>query len=254
MEGEELMEIVEDMISELDEHAETVEDRLDHIPESHSMPDLEDMSLYEAKEFNLGVVFIDINEFSDYAYRNTEKDVLFMLNMFIPQLMMGVRELEGYFEKNTGDGILAYFGAEKDAAEVAETVLSYYLTVQIMLHIGVNPILEDHDVEPISVSGGAAIGDVHISRIGIHSMNRRTAVSPTANVASKLEDMANTDQYYVDQGVHEHADDEKLGRLLEPAGDLEKYRWGNSVQGWQYPAKYYEFPDVAKQIAEEELS
>lgn len=252
---EDFNDIYEDMMDELCDHAETVEERLDHIPESHSIPELKDMNLYEAKKFRLGLVFIDINGFSSYAKRNSEKDVLFMLNMFIPKIMEGVREIKGDFEKNTGDGILAYFGAGQNDPTIAETVLSYFCIVQMILHLGVNPILRDYDVEPISVSGGAALGDVHISRIGIHSLNRRTAVSPSANVASKLEGMAGTDQYYVNQGVYEHSDrDGGLGELLESGGRIKGYRWGSNSQGWTSPSKYYEFPNILEQIREEELS
>jgi adenylate cyclase len=246
-----LLDILGELTEDLEEHAELVEERLEDIPNSHSMPDLEDMNIHEAKKFRLGVVFIDINDFSDYAWRNERKDVLFMLNMFIPQLMEAVREFDGVFEKNTGDGILAYFGAGDDSDEIAETVLEYFLTVQYLLDIEVNPILNDYDIEPITMSGGAAIGDVHISRIGVHSMNRRTAVSPTANVASILENKADTDQFFVSQGVAEYAGDSLLGGMLVEAGTLERYRWGSILTDWTDPAKYYEFPNPWEEILED---
>ena len=246
-----LLDILEDLTEDIEGHAELVEERLEDIPDSYSMPDLEDMNLHEAKKFRLGVVFIDINDFSGYAWRNKRRDVLFMLNMFIPPIMESVRKFDGAFEKNTGDGILAYFGAGDDSDEIAETVLEYFLTAQYLLDVEVNPILEDYDVEPITMSGGAALGDVHISRIGVHSMNRRTAVSPTANVASKLEDKAGNDQFYVSQGVAEYSEDSLLGDLLVDAGTLVEYKWGSDSTEWTYPAKYYEFPNPWEEIMED---
>ena len=237
---------------EVEEHAELVEERLDDIPESYSMPDPEDMTLHTAKKFRLGIVFIDINDFSNYSARNSEKDVLFMLNMFIPKIMEGVRQFEGDFEKNTGDGLLAYFGAGEDDEETAETALVYFSLVQMALHAAVNPVLQEYDVEPISISGGASLGDTHISRIGINRMSRRTAVSSTANVASKLVDMADTNQYLVGQGVYNYSDrEEGMGRLLQPGGDLMNFRYGNDFRGWTSPMEYYEFPNVGQMMIEE---
>lgn len=252
---EDLPEELKEYKAEVEEHAELVEERLDDIPESYSMPDLEDMTLHTAKKFWLGIVFIDINRFSDYSARNPEKDVLFMLNVFLPMIMEGIREIEGDFEKNTGDGLLAYFGAGDENSETAKTVLTYFSLVQMGLHVAVNPVLQDYDVEPISVSGGATLGNAHISRIGINRMSRRTAVSSPANAASKLVEMAGTNQYYVGQGVYEHVDQEEVpGSLLQSGDDLSGYMYGSQSSGWDFPAQYYEFPNMWEEYIDEGVS
>lgn len=248
-------DLVEEVFGDLDDHAELVDERLENIPEGETMPDPEDMRIHDAKEFRLGIVFIDINDFSEYASDNPDKDVLFMLNVFIPKVMELVREMGGAFEKNTGDGILAYFGAEDDNEGIAEGVLFYYFMIQLLLHAGVNPVLKEYDIETISISAAAALGNTYISRIGIHSLNRRTAVSTTANVASELEDLAGTNQYYVNQGIYQYSDTEDgLGAFLEQAGELDGYRWGSKSGGWTDPSRYYEFPNVGLDIYEETMS
>jgi class 3 adenylate cyclase len=252
---QDLDELLDEIFEDLEDHAELVDERLEDISRGRTMPDLEDMRLYDAKKFRLGIVFIDINDFTDYTSDNPEKDVLFMLNVFIPKIMELVRDMDGAFEKNTGDGILAYFGAEDNDETIAETVLLYYALVQVLLHIGVNPLLERYDVEPISISAGAALGHTHISRIGIHSLNRRTAVSTTANVASKLTDIAGTNQYYVNQGIYEKSNKEDgFGGMLEEVGGLEGFRWGSDFKGWTSPSRYYEFPNIGLQAYEEAMS
>lgn len=246
-----LEDLLEEVFEDIEDHAELVDERLEDISEGETIPDLEDMRIHDAKKFRLGIVFIDINDFTQYTSDNPDKDVLFMLNVFVPKAMELVREMDGAFEKNTGDGLLAYFGAEEEDEDIAETVLFYYLMIQLLLHSGVNPILEEYDVESISISAGAALGDTYISRIGIHSLNRRTAVSTNANVAAKLEGMAGTNQYYVNQGIYEKSDEEGLGGLLEEAGELEGYRWGSDLRGWTSPSKYYEFPNAGRRLLEE---
>jgi len=173
----------EEIEERIGEQADLVEERLDNIPSGRSMPDREDMRMASAKKFKLGIVFIDINDFSTYADDNDEYDVLFMLNLFIPEIMEIVRDYDGYFEKNTGDGILAYFGVGESYADITETILEYFATVKYALANHVNQTLEDHGIEPITISGGAAMGEnIYISRIGKHSLNRRTAsaLRPTA--------------------------------------------------------------------------
>lgn len=229
----------------IDEQADLVEERLDHIPSGYTMPDREDMRMASAKKFKLGIVFIDINDFTDYTSNNDEYDVLFMLNLFVPEIMEIARDYDGYFEKNTGDGILAYFGVGESYEEISETILEYFATVKFALANHINPILEDHSIEPITISGGAAVGkNVYISRIGKHSLNRRTAVGTTANSSSKLEDMAETNDYFVNEGVYRHADkDDGWGEYLNDKGRLHGFTWGSDADGWD-PQHYYSFNGI----------
>lgn len=252
---EDFDDLIDEIFEDLEDHAELVDERLENIPQGRTIPDLENLRIHDAKKFRLGIVFIDINDFTNYTSDNPDKDVLFMLNVFVPKVMELVREMDGAFEKNTGDGVLAYFGAEDDDETIAETVLLYYGFVQLLLHVGVNPLLERYEVEPISISAGAALGDTYISRIGIHSLSRRTAVSTTANVASKLADIAGMNQYYVNQGIYENSNKEEgPGNLLEEVGGLEGYQWGSDSKGWTSPSQYYEFPNIGLQTYEEETS
>lgn len=235
---DEIEERVEDQV-------ELVKERLDHIPDGQTMPDREDMLMASAKKFKLGIVFIDINDFTEYSGNNSAEDILYMLNLFIPEVMEIVRDYGGYFEKNTGDGILAYFGVGESYSEIAETILEYFATVKYALGNHINPSLEDLGVEPITISGGAALGkNIHISRIGKHSLNRRTAVGTTANVASKLENQAGKHEYYVNEGIYQYADREDgWGRYLKDQGPFENYRWGSDSSGWT-SAHYYNFSGI----------
>lgn len=219
------------------ERAEKVEERLDHIPRSYNMPDLEQMTIGTAKKFRLGVVFLDIAGFTSYASRNHDEDVLFMLNLFIPELMEIARTEDGFFEKNTGDGILVYFGANDDDKTISKTVIEYIADVKLSLANYVNPTLSEYGVEPVTIKAGASMGPIYISRIGVHSLNRRTAVGTTANEASKLEDKANSNQYFVNQGIYKNADS-SWQDLMTDMGPHENYTWGNDYSG-RVASHYY---------------
>jgi len=232
----------DDVEERVEERAEEVEERLSDIPKGYTMPDPGDMTIGSAKKLRLGIVFIDIAGFTDYTQSNETEDVLFMLNILIPEVMELVRDYDGYFEKNTGDGILAYFGAGDDDEDIAEDILNYIASVKTTLADYVNPILEEKDIETISIKVGASIGKTHISRIGVHSLNRRTAVSSTANVASELEDMASGNEYFVNHGIHKAAKeaDSNWTEYLYDQGSHGTWRWGSDESGWE-DAHYYNF-------------
>jgi class 3 adenylate cyclase len=231
---------IDDRVSE---RAEEVDDRLDHIPDSYSMPDLEDMTIGTAKKFHLSLVYVDIHRFTEYTSEQDDKDVLFMLNLFIPEIIEIVRDLDGYFEKNTGDGILAYFGAGETNSQKAHLVFEYLATVKYALANHVNPKLEQYDIEPIQIKAGAAVGDVYISRTGVNRLNRRTAVGMVANIGADLEEKAAKNEYFVSHGIKRLA--ERGGcdwaEYLTDMGSHGTYRWRpNSDAEWE-DAHYWNF-------------
>jgi len=222
----------------VDDRSETVKERLEDIPRGRKMPDLESMTIGSAKKFRIGVVFIDIVDFTDYTEDHETEHVLFMLNLFIPEVMEIVRDYDGDFEKNTGDGILAYFGAGTSNQRTTVTALNYLATVKYALANCVNPELERKGIAPIQISAGASIGTVHISRIGVNALNRRTAVGFTPNVAAKLEEMAGENEYFVNQGIYQYANEcnyRSWDDYLKHQGRLKGYTWGGE------PAQYYNF-------------
>jgi len=97
----------EEIIDRIEDRVKTIEERLEDIPKGRTNPSLEDLTIHSAKRYRLGMVFVDINGFSDYMSDNDDEDTLFMLNVFIPEIMELVRDFDGKLEKNTGDGIFS---------------------------------------------------------------------------------------------------------------------------------------------------
>lgn len=227
--------------SQVQEQASKVEERLDHITDSYSMPELADMSLHSTKQFDLGIVFVDINGFTGYTSRNADKEVLFMLNLFVPEVMEIVRGFDGHFEKNTGDGIMAYFGAGEDDQTTAGTILEYISAVKYATANEINPVLEERGIEPITISAGATMGRTYISRIGVHSMNRRTAVSTSANVASKLEAASGNNEYYIGHRIRDAVRGHVADDLFVGLGQFENYLLLEDESGQREPFLHYDY-------------
>ena len=100
-----------------------------------------------------------------------------------------VRDFGGIFEKNTGDGLMAYFGegaasdaeAAKAAAEAAVTM--HYVNDNLMWYF-----LKKAGCSPVSFRIGIDTGPVTIAKVAIHGGTHGSAVAvgTIANVACKL--------------------------------------------------------------------
>lgn len=229
----------------IDRRAAELEDRLVGIPKGHKFPNKENQRLNEPKEYEVAMVFLDIDDFSNYAFKHKNKAVLYMLGLLIPEMMKLVSEYDGYFEKNTGDGLLAYFGFEKDASNSVANLLAYLSTVRWALVNEINPLLDEKGLDRISVSGGATYGKVYLTRFGErdHSqeLNRLTGVSSSANIASRLEEKATDGQFLTGPNVWYHADRPTLKKLLKLTDAFNAIRWTNPDTDEPEPYQIYEY-------------
>lgn len=219
-----------DIHESLEKRVKKLNQRLDHIARGQTIPKTENYRLNEAKEYELAMVFIDIDNFTKYLMEEDRKWVLYLLGLFVPEAMRLVKEYDGFFEKTTGDGLFAYFGVGKDPDESIADMLEYITTVQWMISNEINPRAEDKGFEPISISSGSTYGTAHVSWFGvkanIQNLNQMTAVSSQANIAYTIEKRANPDEHLVGPGVYHHAD-ETDKEFLELYDVIEEYDWVN---------------------------
>jgi adenylate cyclase len=166
--------------------------RVDASTQGRVIPEEEQLAIGEAKHFTrMSVLFLDICGFSNIPNWTTEeqKQVLKTLNLFMGEMLTIVRDFDGTFEKNTGDGLMAYFG--EGAATDAEAVKPA-VEAAIMMHY-VNDtwirLMMDKDGRlPINFRVGIDVGPITIARVAIHggSHGGIVAVGTAANVACKL--------------------------------------------------------------------
>ena len=154
------------------------------------MPDREDITIGSGKRFELAVLFLDICGFSSRPNWTPEEQnvVLTIMNMFMAEMLSVVKDFGGTYEKNTGDGLMAYFGeggaTESDRVKpaVEAAVVMHYVNDQIM-----TPWFKNESIEPLRFRIGIDHGPVTIARVGIRGdKNSRVAVGTTANLACKL--------------------------------------------------------------------
>lgn len=195
------MDYFDEREEDLEERFNEVKEVLGDIPEGEENPHIEHMKIHSAKSYRLGIVFVDIHRFSVYLAKNGRRDTATMLNVLIPEILEDVFVMDGCFEKNTGDGILAYFGAGDDDEKAALRVLMFYLLNWLTMN-RVNQALKDRGYDPVLVNVAAAYGDTWVSRIGRAStkkqqFNTLTAISSVANFAARLEEESDQGAYLI---------------------------------------------------------
>jgi adenylate cyclase len=168
-----------------------IEERLDSVRTGRVVPDIEDLDLGAGRQCRLTILFLDICHFSVLPNWKSEeqKAVLALLNLFMSEMISTVRDFDGTFEKNTGDGLMAYFGegATTDPERVrpaveAATVMHYFND-----HI-LQPRLDRYGAPRLKFRIGIDVGPVTLARVGAKgdAYNSLVAVGTTANVACKL--------------------------------------------------------------------
>jgi adenylate cyclase len=99
--------------------------------------------------------------------------MLGIMNVFMAEMLSIVSDFEGTYEKNTGDGLMAYFGQER--ATAADRVRPAVEAAVIMHYVNdhlISPWLTNQRLKPVTFRIGIDHGPVTIARVGIRGENK----------------------------------------------------------------------------------
>ncbi|MGE5487476.1 MAG: adenylate/guanylate cyclase domain-containing protein [bacterium] len=181
---------VEQVIDRCNKRIQVLRDRIGGVTQGRVMPDLDQVTIGSGKQFNLAVLFLDICGFSSRANWTAEeqKIVLATMDIFMAEMLNIVRDFGGTFEKNTGDGLMAYFGegAATDTDRVKPAVEAAVVMHYVNDHL-LTPWFQGQRVEPIRFRIGIDLGPVTVARVGLRGTESSiVAIGTSANVACKL--------------------------------------------------------------------
>ena len=152
------------------------------------VPADDDLPIGDARRLRLAVLFLDICEFSRVpSYDDNDQDkVLKLLNLFMAEMLHVVRALRGDFEKNTGDGMMAYF-KDGTESECAQRAVDAAVTMHCYNDQVISPRLKTNGLPEVRFRVGIETGLVTIANVGVrgdhHSL---VAIGNVPNVACKL--------------------------------------------------------------------
>lgn len=157
------------------------------IGEGRVIPDDEALTLGDGRRLKIAVMFLDICGFSGRGMETTEEQdlTLRILNLFFTEMIRTAEEYGGTVEKNTGDGLLAYF--EDNADKGVKRAVASALTMTAANEHLINPILRASSAKEIEFRISIDYGPVTVARLGpARRFNANVAIGTTANFASKM--------------------------------------------------------------------
>ena len=171
---------------------EVLSERIEGITRGRIMPDREQVTIGSGRRFDLAVLFLDICSFSARPSWtiDDQRTILTIMNVFMSEMLNVVRDFGGTFEKNTGDGFMAYFG--EVAAADADRVRPAVEAAVVMHHINdtlMTPWFRNEGIAPLRFRIGIDVGPITVSRVGIRGDESSiVAIGTAANIACKLMD------------------------------------------------------------------
>lgn len=155
------------------------------------VPSEDDLAIGAGKRLSLAVLFMDISDFSKRTSETEEQQgsILKLLNLFFTEMIKIAEEYGGTVEKNTGDGLMAYF--EDDGGTPpeggAKRALACALTMMAANDYLIKPILEATPLPEIKFRVSIDYGNVTVARLGApRRFNANVAIGATANFACKM--------------------------------------------------------------------
>lgn len=195
-------------------------DYREKIKELSKIPDEEKLKLGEAQALNLTIMYIDIVNFTGISANNTDSQqrLLIQLDFLFNELFRVVLSHGGKIEKNTGDGLMAYFDNADGKESVVKAIESALLMTAMSEHI-TQPIFRSTSQSQLEFRITIDYGLITIARIGLHSKFRSlVAIGKTANLAAKIQEVAGANEIVLGRDAYKKLPEElkKFTRLHKP--------------------------------------
>jgi class 3 adenylate cyclase len=239
---------IQEVSDKLDSIVDGLDARLDSVVDGRIAPALEDIAIGSGRKMRAAILFFDIRGFTKRtSSANLEKlkETLYMLDCVIPIVMKIIYDHNGYIEKNTGDGVMAIIGAEESDEVSANNALDTATAIFYAIKHIVNPHLESVGIEKINARIGIDMGTLLFTRIGLASgtskskRNFLTAVGPCANLASKIQNMANTNEIWTGDLIKSNCRENRQSYFIDKTPANWTWSYNNSKQSykiWNYNA------------------
>ena len=119
-----------------------INQRQGQLPSGKVVPDEENLVIGSGRRMKVAIMFIDISGFSNRHSENEieQSQMLDILNLFFTEMIRISEDYGGTVEKNTGDGLMAYFedGGGTPPENGAKRAVSCALTMMHTSNVAIN--------------------------------------------------------------------------------------------------------------------
>jgi adenylate cyclase len=195
----------EQQIARVERVREQITARL-NISSGRTIPDTTNLAMATGRRLSAAIMFIDICGFSNRPSETEAEQATLMaaLNLFFSEMIKIAEDYGGTVEKNTGDGLMAYFedGTSSPPENGPHRAVACALTMMVASEILINPILTKSGIDPIQFRVCIDSGNVTIAKLGAaRRFNAIVAIGTTANIASKMLTAAKAGQILLGENV-----------------------------------------------------
>lgn len=181
----------------------------------------------------VSVLFADIRNFTPFTEHHRAHEVLSILNTIWDALVPLVFEQHGTFDKYLGDALMVFYGApvpmEDDALRAVRTAVA--LQARFIELRESMPELQQMGIG-IGISSGEAV----VGNVGSEQVMDYTVIGTIPNTASRLQEMAFSDQILICETTYQRVRQEVEVKALKPL----------SLRGIQEPVMTYEVQKVSR--------
>lgn len=168
------------------------------------VPDHGDLPIGAGRQFDAVVMFLDICGSSARGsdLPQDQSRTLLVLSLLFAEMIRIIEDHGGTVEKNTGDGLMAYFASGEAGKSTQATALSAALTMTASAKRLVDPLLDVIGIERLPFRICLDYGPITVAEVGAARRFRGiVAIGSTANIASKMLALAKADQIFIGQSV-----------------------------------------------------
>lgn len=169
-----------------------------------------DFGAYEKDKF--AVLFVDMRGSTKRAQRIGAEKTFLTMHIFISALLQVVKYYNGYVIDIMGDGLMVFFKKdEKDEKDVINRAAFCGVDMLKTKDYVINKLLEEEDIETVSIGIGITYGDVIVTKIGISNIYDVKVFGDCVNYASK---------YSSGENVIKVSEEIEYGWPSEPGGKI----------------------------------
>lgn len=154
------------------------------------IPDEGDLPIHVGRRIEATVLFLDICKFSARpSWTETEQEnLLRTLSLFFSEIIRIVQDFGATVEKNTGDGLMAYFTKlPNDPVSPQQRGVAAALTMFTAANVILNPIIRNSGLDPFDFRVCLDHGPITVAQVGVaRGFSGIVAIGATANIACKM--------------------------------------------------------------------
>jgi class 3 adenylate cyclase len=180
--------------------------RADPVRAGRVIPDHGDLPIGAGRQLDATVMFLDICGSSARGsdLPHDQSRMLLALTILFAEMIRVIEDHGGTVEKNTGDGLMAYFASGEPGQSTQTTAVSAALTMTAASTRLIDPLLNRIGTGRLPFRICLDHGPITVAEVGAaRGFRGIVAIGSTANIASKMLALAGTDKILIGQSVRD---------------------------------------------------